>query len=209
MSLMPPESEEPTDFLKNPAVEVERFHRADDLDSSPMAHHHTVGSSPNQAAPGNHQHYYLKTYDWFALRTSVQSVPNTTWTDMVFPTVNKADRGVVIVGGKYVAPVTGWYSCLVCVSFAAAAAGGNRYARFMVRDKNGAAITRIAGRFRDQPGGGRSEFTYEGKVLMYAGESVAAQVYQDTGAALNLDYVNSGAGDLLAPCIYVSYHSPL
>ena len=32
--------------------EVNQFHFNDDCDSSPMAHHHTIGTGPNQAASG-------------------------------------------------------------------------------------------------------------------------------------------------------------
>lgn len=39
-----------------PAQEVNDFHNNDDVDSSQASHHHTLGKSPNQAAPGNHVH---------------------------------------------------------------------------------------------------------------------------------------------------------
>ena len=32
------------------------IHNYDDLDQFPRSHHHTLGTSPNQAAPGNHSH---------------------------------------------------------------------------------------------------------------------------------------------------------
>lgn len=35
---------------------VNRFHANDDCDSSFYAHHHTIGTKPNQAAAGNHLH---------------------------------------------------------------------------------------------------------------------------------------------------------
>jgi hypothetical protein len=35
---------------------VERFHRRSDVDSRKEAQHHTLGSAPNQSAPGNHIH---------------------------------------------------------------------------------------------------------------------------------------------------------
>ncbi len=35
---------------------VNSFHNNDDCDTSPFAHHHTLGKSPNQAAAGNHTH---------------------------------------------------------------------------------------------------------------------------------------------------------
>lgn len=36
--------------------EVSDFHTNDDLDVSPTSHHHTLGPSRNQAAPGTHTH---------------------------------------------------------------------------------------------------------------------------------------------------------
>lgn len=38
------------------AKEVNEFHENSDLDGSPKAQHHSLGSSPNQASPGNHTH---------------------------------------------------------------------------------------------------------------------------------------------------------
>lgn len=38
------------------AQEVSALHRNDDVDADSAAHHHTLGVSPNQAAPGNHKH---------------------------------------------------------------------------------------------------------------------------------------------------------
>lgn len=35
---------------------IARFHDNDDVDGSAFAHHHTLGSRPTQAAPGNHRH---------------------------------------------------------------------------------------------------------------------------------------------------------
>ena len=32
--------------------EVNAFHKNDDCDASPFAHHHTIGTKPNQAADG-------------------------------------------------------------------------------------------------------------------------------------------------------------
>lgn len=42
--------------LKPSAPEVNALHTADDTDSSPRAHHHTLGTGRNQSAPGNHIH---------------------------------------------------------------------------------------------------------------------------------------------------------
>ena len=36
--------------------EVERFHRRSDVDSRKTAQHHTIGTSGDQASPGNHVH---------------------------------------------------------------------------------------------------------------------------------------------------------
>lgn len=36
--------------------EVLDFHNKDDVDSGQLAHHHTLGKGPLQAAPGNHTH---------------------------------------------------------------------------------------------------------------------------------------------------------
>ena len=38
------------------AAHVADFHTNSDLDSGPGAQHHTIGSGPNQAAPGSHVH---------------------------------------------------------------------------------------------------------------------------------------------------------
>jgi hypothetical protein len=38
------------------AQAVIKFHQRDDTDSSKTAHHHSLGPSANQAAPGNHNH---------------------------------------------------------------------------------------------------------------------------------------------------------
>ncbi len=38
------------------ATEVQDFHKQDDVDSSKLAHHHTLGTRRNQAAPGDHIH---------------------------------------------------------------------------------------------------------------------------------------------------------
>lgn len=38
------------------AKELIEFHTNADTDGSPKAIHHTLGSGPNQAAPGNHSH---------------------------------------------------------------------------------------------------------------------------------------------------------
>ena len=39
------------------AKDVNDFHNKDDVDSGQLAHHHTLGKSSNQAAPGNHNHH--------------------------------------------------------------------------------------------------------------------------------------------------------
>lgn len=36
--------------------EVSQFHRQSDVNSSPLAQHHTLGIQPNQASPGDHTH---------------------------------------------------------------------------------------------------------------------------------------------------------
>ncbi len=36
--------------------DVERIHARDDLDVSTSSHHHTVGTGPTNASPGNHNH---------------------------------------------------------------------------------------------------------------------------------------------------------
>lgn len=41
--------------LPNPD-EVNEFHRYDDVDNFPEAHHHTLGIDPNQASFGDHNH---------------------------------------------------------------------------------------------------------------------------------------------------------
>ena len=43
--------------------DVYLFHNNSDRDSSPFAQHHTLGSKPNQAAPGNHKHDSYTTHD--------------------------------------------------------------------------------------------------------------------------------------------------
>lgn len=35
---------------------VTEFHKKDDLDAAPFAHHHTLGNRPGQAAAGDHIH---------------------------------------------------------------------------------------------------------------------------------------------------------
>jgi len=48
---------DPLDKSKKPtAKEVNEFHEKSDKDGGPKAQHHTLGSSPSQAAPGNHSH---------------------------------------------------------------------------------------------------------------------------------------------------------
>ena len=41
---------------KPTSKQVTDFHTNSDVDGSPKAAHHTLGPSPNQAAPGNHTH---------------------------------------------------------------------------------------------------------------------------------------------------------
>lgn len=41
---------------KPSAKELTDFHTHDDVDGSQKAHHHTLGSGHNQAAPGDHSH---------------------------------------------------------------------------------------------------------------------------------------------------------
>lgn len=36
--------------------QVNEFHRYDDSDNAPESHHHTIGTDPNQASPGDHRH---------------------------------------------------------------------------------------------------------------------------------------------------------
>ncbi len=36
--------------------DVERIHARDDLDVSTGSHHHTIGTGPTNASPGNHDH---------------------------------------------------------------------------------------------------------------------------------------------------------
>lgn len=38
------------------AVDVEKFHTNDDLDTRVESHHHSLGPSPTQASPGDHIH---------------------------------------------------------------------------------------------------------------------------------------------------------
>ena len=42
--------------MSTPASEVNEFHNQDDVDTSDLAHHHTLGPKANQASPGNHLH---------------------------------------------------------------------------------------------------------------------------------------------------------
>lgn len=42
---------------KTPSKASEEIHNRDDLDAGPQAHHHTLGTRPEQAAPGNHSHW--------------------------------------------------------------------------------------------------------------------------------------------------------
>lgn len=56
---------------KGPKLSQANTHQNADTDSSPSALHHTLGSGPNQAAPGNHNHTYeaLPDIPWL-IRTS-------------------------------------------------------------------------------------------------------------------------------------------
>lgn len=42
---------------RTPSKASEELHNRDDLDAGPQAHHHTLGTRPEQAAPGNHSHW--------------------------------------------------------------------------------------------------------------------------------------------------------
>lgn len=46
----------PTQQAKPTTEEVENFHTNSDVDLRAESQHHTLGSSPSQAAPGNHNH---------------------------------------------------------------------------------------------------------------------------------------------------------
>lgn len=41
---------------QNGPSQVAAFHRNSDVDSSPLAQHHTLGIRPNQSSPGDHTH---------------------------------------------------------------------------------------------------------------------------------------------------------
>ena len=54
----PDSTEAPRSFVATPPnpEEVNAFHRYDDIDGSPDAHHHSLGPENNQASPGGHTH---------------------------------------------------------------------------------------------------------------------------------------------------------
>ena len=47
---------EPAQRQTPPPREVNSFHARDDVDSSPLSHHHTLGIKHSQAAAGDHKH---------------------------------------------------------------------------------------------------------------------------------------------------------
>lgn len=47
---------DPMASTKPTTEEVERFHTNSDLDLRAESQHHTLGTSPSQASPGNHTH---------------------------------------------------------------------------------------------------------------------------------------------------------
>ncbi|HET7713251.1 MAG TPA: hypothetical protein VFK94_02110 [Patescibacteria group bacterium] len=75
---------------------VNELHAFDDVDVSPTAHHHTLGGSASQAAPGNHTHAQ---YLWLRTTASV-SVPANAWTAITWNDVEKNTApSYWIVGG--------------------------------------------------------------------------------------------------------------
>lgn len=62
--------------------EVNLFHKQDDADSSPFAHHHTIGTKPNQAADGKVVAELLTSFGSVAEAvTELQTEINTGWID--------------------------------------------------------------------------------------------------------------------------------
>lgn len=65
--------------IKDAINTVNRLHDYDDVDSAPDAHHHTLGNSPFQAAPGNHKH--TPSLIWIGNSSGVvQAIPANVWT---------------------------------------------------------------------------------------------------------------------------------
>lgn len=52
----PKPTEKPIDLKTADAKTVQAFHRNDDMDSRPEAHHHSLGKSRNQGTEGSHNH---------------------------------------------------------------------------------------------------------------------------------------------------------
>jgi len=52
----PKQTDKPVDLKTADAKTVQAFHRNDDIDSRPEAHHHTLGKGRNQGTEGSHNH---------------------------------------------------------------------------------------------------------------------------------------------------------
>lgn len=75
-----------SNFGKTESEESRNLHNRDDADSSPTAHHHTLGKGSTQAAPGDHNHWQTgdvkSTYavpdniEWFELNGQASPTPS-------------------------------------------------------------------------------------------------------------------------------------
>src|SRR5262245_58943551 len=97
--------------------EINQLHQHDDADVSNYAHHHTLGTSPGQASPGNHNHdgvnsieisgksVYTSTWRW---TTATSGAPSSgyvggntgAWNTITHVRINKTNRdGASVPGG--------------------------------------------------------------------------------------------------------------
>lgn len=79
---------DPSKISELTAAQVRKFHLRDDVDNSPRAHHHTLGTGHNQASPGDHNHTGFNSKKIGPLEMDSGSPGNTRaqWTLPVSPT---------------------------------------------------------------------------------------------------------------------------
>ena len=128
-------------------------------------------------------------------QTVTQSLPNAGWTALTFDTeIIDTDGGhsTATNTSRYVVQTAGWYLLTAGVSFAASATGG-RGLRFA---KNGAA--QGFGRVFTAPSPMyASDLNTSKRFLCAVGDYLEVQAFQNSGAALNTNYVANDSGSFM------------
>lgn len=172
----------------NPGVEVNKFHIGDDVDTTIRAHHHTLGWTKTQAAPGSKAFSYLELLRERYIRlsqTAGLSIPNNTLTTV---TGWATDEETAVTdgflsgpsGGQMTVKIAGIYVVTALLTYTGNATG--------IRQNNIIINGSLVRRAQEPAGSANTisigQISWRGKLAV--GDVIGVQADQNSGAALTL-----------------------